>query len=99
MEFHEKPDEEPGTLVPADEPTPAPVAVGAPAGDAGKKTIEEWGEAKGLWPFMKTGSVRGNPESWKFNAAKTWCKWADGQMVTEAEFDKGVADATSQTQR
>jgi hypothetical protein len=79
-----------------DQPTPAPVNVDA---DEGKRSIEAWGEAKGMLPFIKPGETRGNAEILKFNTAKQWCKWADGQLVTEAEFDKGVADAMSQVQR
>jgi hypothetical protein len=63
------------------------------------RSIESWGEKKGLWPLFPAGNRRGNAENLKFEAAKTWCKWAEGQLVTEAEFDKGVADATSQVQR
>jgi hypothetical protein len=62
------------------------------------RSIESWGEKKGMWPLLPTGKPP-NRETWKFEAAKTWCKWAEGQLVTEAEFDKGVADATSQVQR
>jgi hypothetical protein len=83
-------------------PTPPPARVQPEADQpdpSDKRAIEAWGEAKGMWPQFKLGSTRGNPETWKYAAAKTWCKWEDGQLVTEAEFDKGVADATSQVQR
>jgi hypothetical protein len=62
---------------------------------AGQKTIEAWGEAKNIWPQFAPGSSRANPDSWKFEAAKADSKWVDGQLVTEAEFDKAVAAAAA----
>lgn len=76
--------------------TPPPAAASA-ASD--KRTIETWGQAKGLWPqFAKPGS-RGNPEYWKYAAAKAFMKWQDGQEVSEAEFDEALTKASSQVTR
>jgi hypothetical protein len=80
----------------ADEPITESAPVHA---KATSQAIEAWGEQKGMWPQQALPGSAAARDYWKFAAAKTWCKWADGQLVTEAEFDKGVADATSQTQR
>jgi 2-hydroxychromene-2-carboxylate isomerase len=63
------------------------------------KTIEQWGEEKGMWPVINAKTGRGNRNAWKYQQAKTHAQWADGQSVTEAEFDRAVAEATSQVQR
>lgn len=72
------------------------VPVEAPAE---KKTIEQWGEQKGMWPQKAMPGSPAARDYWKFAQAQTWCKWTDGQELTEAEFDKGVADALAPVTR
>jgi hypothetical protein len=67
--------------------------------DAGKKTIEAWGEAKGMWPQTALPGTKAAADYWKFAAARTHSGWQDGQLVTEAEFDDAVKAALSLVHR
>jgi hypothetical protein len=66
----------------------APEAVGEDAGD--RKTVEQWAAERGLAPSTPT-----NPQQWKFTAAAAVKGWAEGQFVTEEEFDEAIASVTS----
>ncbi len=67
--------------------------------DAGKKAIEAWGEAKGIWPQTALPGTKPSSEYWKFAAARAHSGWQDGQLVTEAEFDDAVKAALSLVHR
>lgn len=74
---------------------------GTPDDGQERKTIEAWGEAKGLWPQGgKNPKTRNRKtEFLKFATAKAHKRWNDGQVVTEKEFDDAVTEASSQVHR
>jgi hypothetical protein len=81
------------------ETTDLVLAQGGAPSDAGKKTIEAWGEAKGIWPQTALPGTKPSAEYWKFAAARAHSGWQDGQVVTEAEFDEAVKAALSLVHR
>lgn len=60
--------------------------------DEDRNPIETWASIYGLQQHRSDGAP--NPDNWKFIAAKARRKWQDGQAVTQAEFDEGIAGAT-----
>jgi hypothetical protein len=72
-------------------------------GTGGTKTIEEWAEAKGMLPETiavpaRLGSrelkaPKQNPKFVLYIMAKAHRQWPQGKEVTEAEFDKAVAES------
>ena len=66
------------------------------------KTIEEWAKDKSMADrfLRQTGLfIEANPGFTDFAAGKALAGWADGQVVTEAEFDGAVVAARSQSFR
>lgn len=65
-------------------------------------SIEEWAKQKGMADrfLRQTGIfIEPNPAFTDFAAAKALAAWADGQVVTEAEFDGAVMAAKNQSFR
>lgn len=88
--------------IPVDE-----VPVAAPA--AATSTVEVWARAKGMLPELVPGPTPptkgarprlvGNPEHWKFAAARAGERWPEGKELTEAEFDAAVDKAATHSFR
>ncbi len=90
-------------VVPKTGPPPSSSAASA-LGGTDKRPVETWAEAKGLFPMeLRLQGVNGpstvNSEFWKFAATKAMKSWADGQLVTEAEFDAALAEQLGASHR
>lgn len=71
----------------------------------GKRTVEDWARDKGMFPEMVDGKkspvapkdapppLVHNAKFAAFHRANVSLKWPIGMELTEAEFDKAVADA------
>jgi len=105
------PDEKLDQPIPAD-PIPVRAAGAAEAAAPGpKRTVEHWAQAKGMLPEFTEGAQRPgappkapkprihNPKFAHFHAARHALRWPIGMELTEAEFDKAVADTQAHVYR
>jgi hypothetical protein len=81
----------------AETPAETPEQEAAAAEVPDKLAVEAWAERRGMLPMElraqgANGPTTMNPEYWKFAGTRALKRWADGQLVTEAEFDAAVAE-------